>query len=209
MNSNIMKIAVITGEHGFQEKEFDAVFESMDGIEFVREDLSVFVGDANRSQYESVVFYNFHRQNPDAKTAEAIINLGDRGQGLVILHHAILAFPKWEEFSQICGIDDRSFGYHDGQRVHLHIADSSHPITAGIVDWDMTDETYTMMDTSEGSHVLLTVNHPKSMKIIGWTRKYRNSRVFCFESGHDNEAYSVPQFREVLTRGTRWVAGKL
>ncbi|MBC8228529.1 hypothetical protein H8E77_03155 [bacterium] len=107
MNSNDMKIAVITGEHGFQEKEFDAVFESMDGIEFVREDLSVFVGDANRSQYESIVFYNFHRQNPDAKTAEAIINLGDRGQGLVILHHAILAFPKWEEFSQICGIDDR------------------------------------------------------------------------------------------------------
>ena len=209
MNSNDMKIAVITGEHGFQEKEFDAVFESMDGIEFVREDLSVFVDDPNRSQYESVVFYNFHRQNPDAKTAEAIINLGDRGQGLVILHHAILAFPKWEEFSQICGIDDRSFGFHDGQRVHLHVADSSHPITAGIADWDMTDETYTMMDTSEGSHVLLTVKHPKSMKIIGWTRKYRNSRIFCFESGHDNEAYSVPQFREVLTRGIQWVAGKL
>ncbi|MBC8228528.1 ThuA domain-containing protein [bacterium] len=66
-----------------------------------------------------------------------------------------------------------------------------------------------MMDTSEGSHVLLTVNHPKSMKIIGWTRKYRNSRICCFESGHDNEAYSVPQFREVLTRGIKWVAGKL
>jgi type 1 glutamine amidotransferase len=204
-----MKIAIVTGEHGFQEKEFDAVFESMDGIEFVREDLADFVEGPNRNQYESIVFYNFHRQNPDDKTAEAILSLADRGQGLVILHHAILAFPKWKEFSDICGIDDRSFGFHDGQRVHVHIADSSHPITAGIDDWDMSDETYTMKDTSEGSHILLTVEHPKSMKNIAWVREYRNARVFCFESGHDNKAYSVPQFREVLLRGIRWVARKL
>ena len=204
-----MKIAIITGEHGFQEKEFDALFESMDGIEFVREDLSEFVEDPNRSQYESVLFYNFHQQNPDDKTAEAILGLTDKGQGLVILHHAILAFPKWNQFSDICGIDERSFGFHPNQKVHLHVADSNHPITAGLDDWDMTDETYTMKDTSEGSHILLTVEHPNSMKNVGWVRKYRNSRVFCFASGHDNEAYSNPQFREVLTRGIRWVAGKL
>ena len=29
-----MKIAVVTGEHGFQEKQFDAVFESMEGVQF-------------------------------------------------------------------------------------------------------------------------------------------------------------------------------
>ena len=40
-----MKIAVVTGEHGFQEKQFDAVFESMEGIQFVREDLDDFVED--------------------------------------------------------------------------------------------------------------------------------------------------------------------
>ena len=38
-----MKIAVVTGEHGFQEKQFDAVFESMEDVQFVREDLDVFV----------------------------------------------------------------------------------------------------------------------------------------------------------------------
>lgn len=209
MNSEKMKIAVVTGEHGFQEREFDAVFESMAGSEFVREDLLKFVEDPNRSQYEAVVFYNFHRQNPDPETAEAILGLADSGQGLVILHHAILAFPKWKEFSHICGIDDRRFGFHIGETVHVHVADSDHPITAGLADWDMTDETYTMKDAGEDSHVLLTVDHPKSMKTIAWVRTYRNSRVFCFESGHDSETYSVQQFRDVLARGIRWVAGCL
>jgi type 1 glutamine amidotransferase len=209
MNSENMEIAVVTGEHGFEETEFDAVFESMDEIEFVREDLSKFVEAPNRSQYEAVVFYNFHRQNPDPETAEAILGLADNGQGLVILHHAILAFPNWKEFSDICGIDDRSFGFHMDQSIHVHVADSDHPIAAGLADWDMTDETYTMKNAGEDSRILLTVDHPKSMKIIAWVRMYRNSRVFCFESGHDSKTYSVQQFRDVLSRGIRWVAGRL
>ena len=75
MSIENMKIAVVTGEHPFQEKEFDAVFESMDGIEFVREDLADFAKDPDREHYESVVFYNFHRKNPDPETTEAILSL--------------------------------------------------------------------------------------------------------------------------------------
>ena len=209
MGSEKMSIAVVTGDHGFEEDKFDAVFESMDGVEFIRADLSDFVADPKRNDYESVVFYNFHQQNPDPKTAAVILSLADKGQGLVILHHAILAFPKWKEFVEICGIQDRSFGFFPGVEIHVHVADSSHPITAGITDWDMTDETYTMKSPGEDSHHLLTVDHPKSMEVIGRTRKYRNSRVFCFESGHDNETYSVKQFCEVLTRGIKWAAGRL
>ena len=167
----------------------------------------MFVDDPDRNKYEAVVFYNFHQQNPDPKTAKAILSLADNGQGLIILHHAILAFPKWEEFADLCGIHDRSFGFSIGDKVHVHVADSSHPITAGIGDWDMIDETYKMKSPGADSHVLLTIDHPKSMEVVGWTRTYKNSRVFCFQSGHDNDTYSVQQFREVLTRGIHWVAG--
>lgn len=202
-----MKIAIVTGDHGFEEDKFDAVFENMDGIEFVREDLSVFVDDPDRNKYEAVVFYNFHQQNPDQKTAEVILSLADNGQGLVILHHAILAFPKWEAFADLCGIQERGFGFFIGEKIPVHVADNDHPITVGIKDWEMTDETYTMNSPGEDSRVLLTVDHPKSMEVIGWVRKYRNSRVFCFQSGHDNDTYSVQQFQEVLSRGINWAAG--
>ena len=99
-----MKIAVITGEHGFQEKQFDAVFESMEGIQFVREDLDVFVEDSDQKDYDTVVFYNFHRPYPTEAQAQAILGLAERGQGIVILHHAILAFPEWDVYSECAAL---------------------------------------------------------------------------------------------------------
>ena len=202
-----MKIAVVTGEHGFREKDFDAVFHSMEGIAFVREDLDVFVDDPNQKAYETVVFYNFHRPYPTETQAKAILALTERGQGLVILHHAILAFPEWDAYSDICGIDDRAdFGYFPKQTLQMQVTDPTHPITEGLADWEMGDETYTMKSADEDSTILLTVDHPNSMDVIGWAREYGNSRIFCLQSGHDNVTYSNPNFREVLRRGIEWCA---
>lgn len=202
-----MKIAVVTGEHGFREKDFDAVFQSMHGIAFVREDLDVFVDDPNRTEYETVVFYNFHRPYPTEAQAETVLGLTERGQGIVILHHALLAFPEWAAYSDMCGIDDRAdFGYYPRQTLQVQIADAPHPITTGIADWEMGDETYTMKSAGEDSTILLTVKHPNSMDVIGWAREYGNSRIFCLQSGHDNVTYSDPNFRTVLQRGIEWCA---
>ncbi len=203
-----MKIAVVTGEHGFREKDFDAVFKSMEGIDFLREGLDIFVDDPNQKDYETVVFYNFHRPYPTEAQAEAILGLTERGQGIVILHHAILAFPEWEVFSDMCGIADRAdFDYFPKQRFHVHVSDQKHPITAGLSDWEMGDETYTMKSAGDDSTILLTTDHPDSMEVLGWSREYGKSRVFCLQSGHDNGTYSNPNFREVLHRGIVWCAG--
>jgi len=202
-----MKIAVVTGEHGFREKDFDAVFQNMEGIAFVREDLDVFVDDPDQKEYDTVVFYNFHRPYPKEEQAKAILSLTERGQGMVILHHAILAFPEWDAYSDMCGIDSRAdFGYFPKQTLQMQVTDPTHPITEGLTDWEMGDETYTMKSAGEDSTILLTVDHPNSMDVIGWAREYGNSRVFCLQSGHDNVTYSNPNFREVLRRGIKWCA---
>ncbi len=202
-----MKIAVVTGEHGFREKDFDKVFKSMEGIEFVRVDLDIFVDDPNQKEYDTVVFYNFHRPYPTDTQARSILELTERGQGIVILHHAILAFPEWDAFSEMCGIDERAdFGYFPKQTFQVQIADSNHPITEGLTDWEMGDETYTMKSAGEDSTILLTTDHLDSMDVLGWSREYLNSRIFCLQSGHDNVTYSNPNFREVLQRGIQWCA---
>ena len=202
-----MNIAVVTGEHGFREKDFDAVFQSMEGIAFVREDLDVFVDDPDQKEYDTVVFYNFHRPSPTEKQAKAILSLTERGQGIVVLHHAILAFPEWNAYSDICGIGDRAdFGYFPKQTLQVQVTDPTHPITEGLADWEMGDETYTMKSAGENSTILLTVDHPNSMDVLGWAREYGNSRIFCLQSGHDNVTYSNPNFREVLRRGIQWCA---
>ncbi|MCG9129355.1 ThuA domain-containing protein [Candidatus Poribacteria bacterium] len=203
-----MKIAVVTGEHGFREKDFDAVFRSMEDIEFIREDLDIFVDDPNQKEYETVVFYNFHRPYPTDQQAKAILDLTERGQGMVILHHAILAFPNWESYSEMCGIHDREFDYSPKQTLQVQVTDPNHPITKGLTNWEMGDETYLMKSADEESTILLTVDHPNSMDVIGWAREYRNSRIFCLQSGHDNVTYSDPNFRIVLHQGIKWCAKK-
>lgn len=201
-----MKIAVVTGEHGFREKDFDAVFRSMEDIDFIREDLDVFVEDPDQKEYETVVFYNFHRPYPTDKQAKAILDLTVRGQGIVILHHAILAFPEWESYTDMCGIQDRDFDYFPKQTLQIQVSDPNHPITKDLDNWEMGDETYLMKSAGEDSTILLTVDHPNSMDVIGWSREYGNSRIFCLQSGHDNVTYSDPNFREVLWRGIQWCA---
>ena len=202
-----MKIAVVTGEHGFREKDFDKVFKSMDGIEFVQKDLDIFVDDPHQKEYDTVVFYNFHRPYPTEDQAKTILGLTERGQGIVILHHAILAFPDWDAYSEMCGIDERAdFGYFPKQTFQVQIADATHPIAEGLVNWEMGDETYTMKSAGDDSIILLTTDHPGSMDVLGWAREYGNSRIFCLQSGHDNVTYSNPNFREVLQRGIRWCA---
>ncbi|MBD3184359.1 hypothetical protein GF312_18895 [Candidatus Poribacteria bacterium] len=208
MGINKINIIVLTGDHPFQEKEFDALFQNMEGINYTRQELSDFVNSPDQDKYQSLVFYNFHQYVPDEKTANSILKLTERGQGLVILHHAILAFPDWKEFENICGISDRKFGYHIGEKIKVHVEDHEHPVTKGLEDWEMVDEIYTMKSPGQDSRILLTCDHPKSMDAIAWVREYGKSQVLCLQSGHDNETYSVPQFQQVLYRGICWSAGK-
>jgi type 1 glutamine amidotransferase len=207
MPSDKTRIAVVTGEHPFRERDFDALFASMDDVAFRREELAEFVVDPARPTYDAVVFYHFHQPRPDPVTARALLELTERGQGIVVLHHALLAFREWEEWGRLVGVADRSFGYTPGQRITVRVADRNHPLVAGLSDWEMTEETYQMDSPEEG--VLLTVDHPTSMKGVGWVRTHGNSRVFCFQCGHDNRAYDHPRFRETLHRAILWTARRL
>ncbi len=211
-----LRVAVITGNHSFDVPGFYRLFRALPGVDAYIQDLENWVADAGkvRGTYDVALFYNMHTETPDAtrgragaRAREALEWLGETAQGIVILHHAVLAFPQWSLWSEICGIADRSLSsYHHGERLWIEIANGDHPITRGLAPWEITDETYVMHDAGEGNDILLTVDHPRSARTIGWTRLYRQARVFCCLLGHDDEAYSNPQFRTLLQRGIQWVA---
>jgi uncharacterized protein len=215
-----IKTAVVTGRHPYDLPAFQAVFRSIAEIDFYPQHLEDFVADEGkiRSRYDVVVFYNFHQETPTTgkewennATREALEKLGENTQGILILHHALLAWKQWQLWTDITGVKDRSFGYYHDQSLHVHVADSNHPITQGMSDWDMVDETYTMSDArpEDGNRILLTVDHPLSMKTLAWTRQYRRSRVFCWESGHDAETFVNPNFRLIMSRAIQWLAGRI
>jgi hypothetical protein len=216
--SGKIAVAVVTGAHPYDVPGFHQAFWSMPGVDAYVQHVEDYAADAggNRASYDVTVFYNMHMDDPAAEDAPwflkplpgALEQIAEAGKGLVVLHHAILAFPEWEPWRDVVGIGERIFGYHFDQDLHVDVATQDHPITAGLAGWDIVDEAYTMASAGEGSQILLTVDHPLSMKVVGWARRYGNSPVFCLQLGHDAKAYGNPGFREVLARGVRWAAGR-
>jgi trehalose utilization protein len=214
-NSEKIRTAVVTGRHPYDVPNFYAIFKNMQKIDFYPQHMEDFISDSvnTRDQYDVIVFYNFHQETPgneqnwwDKGMKDALEHLGEKKQGILLLHHAILAFPKWDVWANICGIQDRKFSFYIGEKVKTQIAKSNHPITNGLSDWEMVDETYLMNDAQEGCEILLTTDNSRSMKTLAWTRQYKNSKVFCYQCGHDNLAYSDPNFRKVLENGIIWLA---
>ena len=214
-----VKTAVITGGHSFDVPHFHQLFHSLEGVAAYVQSLDDFASSPKevRQAYDVALFYTMMMPTPTdeglpwyaGRPLTALSELGETSQGLVVLHHALLAYPQWLVWNEIVGIPDRQFGYHVGQAVDCGIATPDHPITRDLQPWAMVDETYVMGDAGPGSTVLITYSHPRSMRTIAWTRQYRASRVFCYQAGHDNATWPDPSFREVLRRGILWAAGRL
>ena len=213
-----LKVAVVTGHHPFDFPNFQDMVRGLAGVNAYIQHMEDFVTDFGeaRAKYDAVVFYNMHQHTPgneagwyDKKTKPALDELGRTPQGILLLHHAILAYPHWGTWSEIVGIQDRRFEYHHGQKVRTEVFHREHPITRGLEPWEMVDETYDMADAGEGSEILLTYNHPKSMRTIAWTRQFRKARVFCYEAGHCESSWANANFREVVRRGILWTANKI
>jgi len=212
-------IAVVTGGHSFDVVNFHKLFRGLAGINAVIQHMDDYASSspAVRAAYDAVLFYIMLLDGPKneghpwyaGRPREALEQLGSSKQGIFVLHHALLAYPNWPVWTELTGLRDRKFGYFIGQKLRVNVVNPQHPIARGLKSWDMIDETYTMVEPESGSRILLTVDHPQSMKAIGWTRQYRKSPVFCYQSGHDNQTWVDSGFREVLRRGLLWCVGQL
>ena len=213
-----IKTAVITGEHPFDVPAFHAAFRSLPTIDFYPQHMEDFAADIGerRAEYEVLLFFNFHQETPgssggaaDEATKAALDMLGESEQGIFILHHALLAYPDWPPWASLVGLQAPSWRVHMDINLSIQVANPNHAITEGLSDWTMLDETYVVGEPDADSEILLFTEEPKSMRSIAWTRRYKNARVFCFQSGHDHNAYENPNFRRVISRGIQWAAGRL
>ena len=211
--------AVVTGGHGYDVLNLHRFFRGLSGVNAYIQHMDDFAfARANvRDGYDVVLFYTMLMEGPTddggpwyaGRPKTALEHLGETGQGIVVLHHAILAYPQWQVWNEIVGIQDRSFGHHPEQTLRVEIANSEHPITTNLNAWEMADETYMMDEPGADSDILLTVDHPKSMRAIAWTRLQKQARVFCIQSGHDNLTWSNPNFDEIVARSIRWAARRI
>ena len=126
----------------------------------------------------------------------------------MLLHHAIVSYKEWDLWDEITGCRNRAdMTYHQNQSVSFGVANPEHPITKGLKPFSLTDETYKMENPD--AQPLIVTEHELSLSAIAWTRQYKNSKVFCYASGHDSNSYNDGNFREIIRRGLLWSVGKL
>lgn len=214
-----LSVAVVTGGHAYDVRAFEEALRSLSGVDFYVQSLDDFTYSPEQAAtYDVVLFYTMHRLTPgqelpwyQRRIFSTLETLGTTNQGIVILHHALVAFLDWPLWSELIGMQDRTMeSYHFGESVTTNIA-AAHPITESLTPWTMTDETYRMPDAhpEDGNTILLTTDHPQSMATLAWTRQYRNARVFCYQSGHDGRTFDDQNFRRVLERGISWAGNRI
>jgi len=217
-----LRLLVVTGGHEFEHDAFFQVFKDNPDITYQAVEHpkahALLKADAAKS-WDVLVVYDLHQEITDEAKADFVARLKD-GKGLVVLHHAIASYQAWPEYEKIIGaryylqktvvngVEKPQSTYQHGVPFKIHVADPKHPITSGVADYDIVDETYNLFDVASGVHPLLTTDEKLSNPVIGWCKTYAGTRVVYLESGHDHTAYENANFRKILRQAIQWVAQK-
>jgi uncharacterized protein len=217
-----IRVLLVTGGHGFEKEPFFKLFKDNPDITYqaVEHPNAYGMFKAEKaSQYDVIVTYDYGQQIPEEAKADLVARLKE-GKGMVVLHHAIAAYPAWPEYwkiigahyylaaTNINGVAKARSGWKEGLHFRIHIADSNHPVTRGVSDFDTHDEAYKWFDVAEDCHPLLTTDEPESNKVIAWAKTYEGTRVVFMQSGHDHFAYENPSFQQILRQAIQWTARK-
>jgi type 1 glutamine amidotransferase len=145
--------------------------------------------------------------------------LKEQGKGMVGLHHCIGDYQEWREFRRILGgryylskrIEDAT-EYHAGQFLHdqrftVQIVDKLHPVTCGLRDFEVDDETYKGFYVNPEVTDLLKVKHPQSDQIVGWAHRYGKARVVYIQPGHGPSVCADSNYRRLVENAIQWASG--
>jgi type 1 glutamine amidotransferase len=106
------------------------------------------------------------------------------------------------------------------QPQRITVVDKNHPITAGVEDFDIVDESYLWPVFEDSVHPLLRTNavqtaenyrpqqagHPTGSSLSGWYKAAERSPVVYLQHGHSNDAWTNPAFRRLMTNAIKWAA---
>lgn len=221
--ANPLRILVVTDDRKFNREAFFAMFDSFAGIrweEMSQPRILGFLGTDSILHYDAVVFYDMPEAvSPTESQRQAMLRFFGSNAPVIFLHHALLSYSPWDGFQDIIGgryynktpwvteAGDtlRSVYQHDVQ-YNVRIANTRHPVTHGLKNFPITDETYRNFVVKKDVEILLTTNHPWSGPVIGWVNKFGNSNIVYLMNGHDEKAYENPHFRRLLLNAIHWVA---
>jgi len=225
VSSNLRVLIVTGGRSDFERGAFYEMFNHFDNVDYEE----IVQPEANRKltssfydAFDVVVFYDMVQDISEEEKA-AFINLLGRGKGMVFLHHALASYREWAEYENITGgrfyldllpdkpnkTDYPVSTYQHDVDIPVSIVDRNHPVTHGLADFVIYDETYGHFKVLSEVHPLLSTGHPASDDIIGWAHRYKKSPVVYLQPGHNHVAFQTPNYRRLVEQAIRWVDDNL
>jgi hypothetical protein len=218
--SKHIRILVITGGHDYNADQFNQMLASLgDSITYQVSELpaayDMFLPE-NRNKYDVLVFYHMW-QTITEEQANMLADCIWQGKPLVALHHSICAYDDWPEYTNIIGgkyfhkpttLNGKEYpacSYIHDLHFKVKIFNSENPVTKGLTDFEIFDETYKGFYVEETVTPLLTTDEPSSSPVIGWSKMYGNARIVTLQSGHDAPTFENPNYRKLLRQAIEWV----
>jgi type 1 glutamine amidotransferase len=161
------------------------------------------------------------RRDPEFKlTADqqrALLDFVRSGHGYVSIHGADNAATDW-----LPGMREMLGGVFSHQGLpnsktkkgtfRIKVADSAHPITRGVADFDLSDELYYDIQMEPGVEPLATTEYQGKAWPVAWVRTYDKGRVFHTPLGHRDfgpdkeDPLRNPGLNRLILQGVDWVA---
>jgi type 1 glutamine amidotransferase len=209
----ITRVLVVTGGHSYNKVTFNEMLSSLGSnltfevVEFPAA-FEMF-NTENRDKYDLLLFYHMW-QKITPEQQKVFADCIESGKPVVALHHSICAFDDWEEYWHILGgkyfhkptiVDGKEYAacsYIHDMHFTANISGNKHPVTKGVKDFELFDETYKGYWVDPSAKVLITTNEESSNSVIGWTKKYGKAKIVVLQSGHDTPTFQNPSFRQLL-----------
>lgn len=218
-----LHVLVMTGGHGFDREPFFQMFRDDAGIVFTHAEHAETGATAwerdDLFTCDVAVLYDMPKTITAAQKSRFLSFL-NQGKGLVVLHHALVAYQDWPDYERIIGgrypepdpakpglVTDR-VGYAHDVEVPLIVLAGGHPVTAGLGAFVIRDEIYWGFRVAQDVTPLLSTTHPKSGKPLAWARLDGRSRVVVIQPGHGAPAFADLNYRRLVAQAIRWAAGR-
>jgi type 1 glutamine amidotransferase len=159
-----------------------------------------------------VFLHLYNAKTPTLSDAakENLLKFVKGGKGLAVSHLSSASFKEWPEFQKLCGrywVMGKS-GHGPRSVFKVKIANTTHPITKGIQDFEADDELYAKLQGDAPIGVLVTADSDWSHQTepLAFTVEYGTGRVFHEAFGHDGKAVKNPSVSKLIQQGCEWAA---
>lgn len=160
----------------------------------------------NLAKFNLALFHTTSITFTKPEQEKALCEFVRGGGGWAGIHSATDSFKNSDAYWEMVG---GRFAGHGGRKFTVYIIDKDHPITKGMEDFEIQDETYVHTYHKFACiRALVRMNVENERQCMGWVQDYGKGRVFYSGLGHGKEAWTNPAWQRFFVRGMYWAVGR-